>query len=38
MIQWYVIFLILVAEAVTLTMLILPLPLSVKRSFMKLFT
>lgn len=37
-IQWYVIFLMLLIEAGTLLLLIVPLPLSFKRSVMKLLT
>jgi hypothetical protein len=35
MIQWYVIFLMLIIEGVALLALIIPLPLAVKRAFMK---
>lgn len=38
MIQWYLIFLMLLIEAGTLVLLIVPLPLSFKRTVMKLLT
>jgi hypothetical protein len=38
MIQWVIIFVMLVVECVALLALIIPLPLAVKRGFMKLLT
>jgi hypothetical protein len=38
MIQWFIVFVMLVVEGIALLALIIPLPLAVKRGFMKALT